>query len=401
MSFAYRASTSANPNPMISPAFVEDYDEEREMEPRPEPHRKATPTLRPRSPVVRRQRERVVGFKEAPNRQGSSRGRNAEGYSLWEVILNDDSPSPTKIVDGAVQVIAPTTKEQRLAKKNELKARGTLLMALPDKHQLKFNIHKDAKTLMEATEKSVFAANSKSTVSTLPNIDSLSDVVIYSFFVSANGTAAIGFDMSKVECYNCHRRGHFARECISPRDNRNKEAPRRTILVEVSTSNALVSQCSSSSSRSDNKVALCSKACSKAYATLQIHYDKLTVDFRKSQFDVISYKTGSSSSSRSDNKVSLCSKACSKAYATLQIHYDKLTVDFRKSQVDVISYKTGVESVEARLVVYQHKKNVFEEDIKLLKLDVMLRGNALVELRKKFEKAKKERDDLKLTLKKF
>nr|GEV90904.1 hypothetical protein [Tanacetum cinerariifolium] len=44
---------------------------------------------------------------------------------------------------------------------------------------------------------------------------------------------------------------------------------------------------------------------------------------------------------------------------------------------------------------------MFEEDIKLLKLDVMLRDNALVELRKKFEKAKKERDDLKLTLEKF
>nr|GFB57697.1 ribonuclease H-like domain-containing protein [Tanacetum cinerariifolium] len=43
---------------------------------------------------------------------------------------------------------------ERLARKNELKARGTLLMALPDKHQLKFNIHKGAKTLMEAIEKS-------------------------------------------------------------------------------------------------------------------------------------------------------------------------------------------------------------------------------------------------------
>nr|GEX23003.1 xylulose kinase-1 [Tanacetum cinerariifolium] len=70
-----------------------------------------------------------------------------------EVILNGDSPTPTRIVDGAVQVIAPTTTEQRLAKKNELKARGTLLMALPDKHQLKFNIHKDSKSLMEAIEK--------------------------------------------------------------------------------------------------------------------------------------------------------------------------------------------------------------------------------------------------------
>nr|GEV91063.1 hypothetical protein [Tanacetum cinerariifolium] len=41
---------------------------------------------------------------------------------------------------------------ERLARKM-LKARGTLLMALPDKHQLRFNIHKDAKTLMEAIEK--------------------------------------------------------------------------------------------------------------------------------------------------------------------------------------------------------------------------------------------------------
>nr|GEU60123.1 ribonuclease H-like domain-containing protein [Tanacetum cinerariifolium] len=74
-------------------------------------------------------------------------------YSLWEVILNGDSPVSTRVIEGVVQPIAPITAEQRLAKKNELKARGTLLMALRDKHQLKFNIHKDAKTLMEAIEK--------------------------------------------------------------------------------------------------------------------------------------------------------------------------------------------------------------------------------------------------------
>nr|GEZ13362.1 ribonuclease H-like domain-containing protein [Tanacetum cinerariifolium] len=74
-------------------------------------------------------------------------------YSLWEVILNGDSPIPTRVVDGVVQPIAPTTAKQRFNKKNELKARGTLLMAIPDKHQLKFNIHKDAKSLMEAIEK--------------------------------------------------------------------------------------------------------------------------------------------------------------------------------------------------------------------------------------------------------
>nr|GEX75928.1 ribonuclease H-like domain-containing protein [Tanacetum cinerariifolium]GEX85875.1 ribonuclease H-like domain-containing protein [Tanacetum cinerariifolium] len=81
-------------------------------------------------------------------------------YSLWEVILNGDSPIPIRVIDGVVQPVAPTTAEQRLVRKNKLNARCTLLMALPYKHQLKFNIHKDAKTLMEAIEKR-FGGNKK------------------------------------------------------------------------------------------------------------------------------------------------------------------------------------------------------------------------------------------------
>nr|GEV77916.1 hypothetical protein [Tanacetum cinerariifolium] len=56
-----------------------------------------------------------------------------------------------------------------------------------------------------------------------------------------------------------------------------------------------------------------------------------------------------------------------------------------KSQFDVISYKIGLKSVKARLLVYQQNKYVFEEDIKLLKLEVQLRYNALVVLRQKLE----------------
>nr|GEV65473.1 hypothetical protein [Tanacetum cinerariifolium] len=288
-------------------------------------------------------------------------------YSLWEVILNGDSLVPTRIVEGIVKPVGHTSVEQKIARKNELKAHGTLLMALPDKHQLKFNSHKDAKTLMEAIENSssedldqihdklqklrnkadleeqslndlfnslkiyetevkhassigtatqnlafvsssntdsttdsVSAATSVSTacakfpMSSLPNVDSLSNAVIYSFFSSEstspqldnedlkqidvddleemdlrwqmamltmrarrflqktdrnlgdNGPTSMGFDMSKVKCYNYHRKGHFDRECRSPKDSRRNgatEPQRRTISVETSTSNALVSQC--------------------------------------------------------------------------------------------------------------------------------------------------------------
>ncbi|GJV22634.1 hypothetical protein Tco_1375329 [Tanacetum coccineum] len=79
--FAYRASTLTDPTPMISPTFYfsEDYDEEREMEPRPEQTREVTPPLRTRSPRVSIQHERVVGFEEVPNREGSRTVRNIEG----------------------------------------------------------------------------------------------------------------------------------------------------------------------------------------------------------------------------------------------------------------------------------------------------------------------------------
>ncbi|GKB71249.1 ribonuclease H-like domain-containing protein, partial [Tanacetum coccineum] len=58
-----------------------------------------------------------------------------------------------------------------------------------------------------------------------------------------NGNVTIGFDKSKVECYNCHKRGHFARECRALRnqENRNREITRRFVPVEITTSNALVS----------------------------------------------------------------------------------------------------------------------------------------------------------------
>nr|GEX19792.1 Ty3/gypsy retrotransposon protein [Tanacetum cinerariifolium] len=177
--------------------------------------------------------------------------------------------------DDENEPVAPTTAEWRLARKNELKAHGTLLMALLDKHQLKFNTHKDAKTLIEAikrststrniafvssntdnTNKPVSAAFSVSTVnanipvSALLNVDTLMRARRFLQWtrrnLRANGPASMGFDMSKVECCNYHRKGYFARECRSPKDLKRigaSEPQKRNVLVDTSTSNALVSQC--------------------------------------------------------------------------------------------------------------------------------------------------------------
>nr|GEU80728.1 hypothetical protein [Tanacetum cinerariifolium] len=164
------------------------------------------------------------------------------------------------------------------------------------------------------TVPSVFAASSKATVFTLPNVDSLNDAVIYSFFASQSNSLQLENEDLKQIAANyleemdlewqmvmltmrARRRGHFARKCRSPKDNRNKEAPRRTVPVEVSTSNALVS-----------------------------HYDAVggydwsfQVDEEPTNYALMVYSFFSSSSSSGlDNEVAPCSKACSKAYATLE-----------------------------------------------------------------------------------
>nr|GEX80747.1 hypothetical protein [Tanacetum cinerariifolium] len=252
--------------------------------------------------------------------------------------------------------------KEKLARQNELKARGTLLMALPMNIDLSSTLTRLMRTLMELAQKDlirsmidsyldlenkpdletlsindlynnikiyevevmgsssttqniqnvafvssnntdntnkavntahgVSAASSTTNASNLPNVDILSDAVIYSFFTSQSnsikldnkdlkqidpddleemdlkwqmamltmrarrflqktrrnlgvkGTETIGFDKTKVECYNFHSRSYFARECRASKhqDNKNRETTTKTVPVHETTSNALVSQ---------------------------------------------------------------------------------------------------------------------------------------------------------------
>nr|GEX13268.1 hypothetical protein [Tanacetum cinerariifolium] len=174
-------------------------------------------------------------------------------------------------------------------------------------------------TLVDSTNNSVSASINISAIGpklsalTLINVDSLSNVVIYFFFASqssclqldnedlkqidaddleeidlkwqmamltmrvrkflqntsrnlgVNGPTSMGFDMEKVECYNCHRKGHFARECRSPKDSRRTASYQ---AEEEPTNFALMAFSSSSSNLSSD------------------------CEFCKSQFHVMSYQKG-------------------------------------------------------------------------------------------------------------
>nr|GEV89952.1 hypothetical protein [Tanacetum cinerariifolium] len=83
-------------------------------------------------------------------------------HALWEVIVNGDSVSPVASASaGAEGPIPHKTTEQKLARKNELKAKRTLMLAIPNEHLLKFHACKDAKSLWEAI-KNRFGGNKES-----------------------------------------------------------------------------------------------------------------------------------------------------------------------------------------------------------------------------------------------
>ncbi|GJT56781.1 hypothetical protein Tco_0991835 [Tanacetum coccineum] len=74
-------------------------------------------------------------------------------YALWEVIENGATLPKTKIVEGVMTEMPITTAEEKAQRRLEVKARSTLMMGIPNEHQLKFNSIKDAKKLLEAVEK--------------------------------------------------------------------------------------------------------------------------------------------------------------------------------------------------------------------------------------------------------
>ncbi|GJT52066.1 hypothetical protein Tco_0978223, partial [Tanacetum coccineum] len=74
-------------------------------------------------------------------------------YALWEVIENGATLPKTQVVEGVTTVMPITSAEDKAQRRLEVKARSTLMMGIPNEHQLKFNSIKDAKLLLEAVEK--------------------------------------------------------------------------------------------------------------------------------------------------------------------------------------------------------------------------------------------------------
>ncbi|GJY45757.1 ribonuclease H-like domain-containing protein, partial [Tanacetum coccineum] len=160
--------------------------------------------------------------------------------------------------------------------------------------------------------------------------------------ITVNENESTGFDKSKVECYKCHKRGHFARECRAPRnqDNKNRESSRRSVPVETTASNALV---------------FCDG----------LGYDwSDQVEERPKNYALTAYSSSSSDFEVSND--STYSKSCLETIEVFKSQYEQLLKRFEKSELMVVAYKTGeitIGELRKKIEIVQKEKDSIQFNV--------------------------------------
>ncbi|GJY62835.1 putative ribonuclease H-like domain-containing protein [Tanacetum coccineum] len=371
-------------------------------------------------------------------------------YSLWEVILNGNKVLK-RTVGETEQEYEPTTAEEKQDRRNEMKARGTLLMALPNKDQLKFHSYKDAKLLMEAIEKR-YGGNKES--------KKVQRTLLKQQYENFAGSSSETIDQTFDRLQKLISQLEIQGEVITQEDMNLKLL--RSLPSEWKT-HALIWR---------NKEEIETISLDDLYNNLKIYEPELTGSSSTSQNlqNVAFVSSNSTNSNSSTNEADNTTYGVSVAHTQtsqpnspqlaredleqidpddleemdLQWEMAMLTIRARskvecynchknghfvqeiygiggydwsyqaeeerptnyalmaytssgsssssdsESQFNLVSYKAGLESVEARLAHYKKNEAVFEESINVLNLEVKLRDNALVENKKKLEKAEKK-----------
>ncbi|GKA53309.1 ribonuclease H-like domain-containing protein [Tanacetum coccineum] len=338
-------------------------------------------------------------------------------YALWEVIVNGDAPAVASA--SAEGPIPPKTAEQKLARKNELKAKSTLLLAIPDEHLLKFHGIKDAKTLWEAI-KARFGGNKES--------KKMQKTILKQQYENFAASRSEGLDKTYDRFQKLISQLEIHGEVISQEDAnlkllrslpsawnnialimRNK-SDLDTLSMDDLYNNLKVyeSEIKGQSSLNSQNVAFVVMLTMRVKRFLKkternLNFNgKETVSFDKTKVECYNcHRRGSSSSSSSDSEVHTCSKDCLKSYETFQKQHDQQREALNKSNLEIIGYQMGLESLEARIVVHEKNEVVYEEDIAFLKYDVQVNDISIKDLKNQLKEALKGKDNLKHKLEKF
>ncbi|GJU55989.1 putative ribonuclease H-like domain-containing protein [Tanacetum coccineum] len=192
-----------------------------------------------------------------------------------------------------------------------------------------------------------------------------------------NANDIVGFDKSKVECFNCHKMRHFARECRVPR---NKE-------VQFRNQDNTRKQGNNEDMRGDG-----------------VNFSKYGVGFDWSDMAEEQVQTNMALMAFSDSEVyndKTFSKTCLKNYETLKKQCDDLIVKLNQTEFTAATYKRCLATIEEQLITYRKNEVLCSEEVAVLKREVACKDYKINVLKSEFEKVKQEKEGIEFKIEKF
>ncbi|GJU03784.1 putative ribonuclease H-like domain-containing protein [Tanacetum coccineum] len=173
------------------------------------------------------------------------------------------------------------------------------------------------------------------------------------FFINANDT--VRYNKSKVECFNCHKMGHFTRECRAPRNKegqfRNQDNTRKQGNNEDTSSKAMLA------------------------------------------IDGVGFDWSDMAEEQVQTNMALMAFSDSEC--------DDLIVKLNQTEFTAATYKRGLTTVEEQLITYRKNEVLFSEEVVVLKREVACKDYEINVLKSEFEKVKQEKEGIEFKIKKF